>query len=315
MFWAILLYVNDLDQPNSLEIAIFSLTTHFVPFSRAIAVFLSVSLLVVGTAKADVVVKDHSTDLSLWTGTGLLRCFEDTSNTADSYAASAFMGNGAVIKQVEGIFWIADGSFLADAGDWGQMDFRFVFYADSAAFAADARVGTSSITLPEPDNVDWLTPVGIAFDVGSMQTFSLYRFEFDVESLGVMTQAGTEHLAAIVPEGALFTAGQTGVVYSTGDVGAIGAELDWYTNFFPLSPDTLQNHAAEENYFAFRIVLGDPPCPADTDDDGMVGIEDFLAILGNWGPCPAPCGADTDDSGDVGIDDFLAVLGNWGPCP
>ena len=28
------------------------------------------------------------------------------------------------------------------------------------------------------------------------------------------------------------------------------------------------------------------PCPADIDDDGEVGINDFLIVLQLWGPCP-----------------------------
>ena len=28
------------------------------------------------------------------------------------------------------------------------------------------------------------------------------------------------------------------------------------------------------------------PCPADVDNDGAVGINDFLALLAAWGPCP-----------------------------
>ena len=33
---------------------------------------------------------------------------------------------------------------------------------------------------------------------------------------------------------------------------------------------------------------GAPACPADCDlpADKQVGINDFLALLGNWGPCP-----------------------------
>ncbi len=54
---------------------------------------------------------------------------------------------------------------------------------------------------------------------------------------------------------------------------------------------------------------------ADLDMDGVVGITDFLILLGAWGPCPDPpleCPADLDDSGDVGIDDFLDLLAAWG---
>ncbi len=42
---------------------------------------------------------------------------------------------------------------------------------------------------------------------------------------------------------------------------------------------------------AFTItggVVGSPKgdCPADFDGSGHVGVSDFLALLGNWGPCP-----------------------------
>ena len=55
------------------------------------------------------------------------------------------------------------------------------------------------------------------------------------------------------------------------------------------------------------------PCPWDcVGDDGVIGIEEFLAVLGTWGDVGVPC----DLAGDgVGIDDFLKVLGFWGPCP
>jgi len=33
--------------------------------------------------------------------------------------------------------------------------------------------------------------------------------------------------------------------------------------------------------------VGDP-CPSDIDNDAMVGINDFLILLGDWGPCPTP---------------------------
>ncbi len=56
--------------------------------------------------------------------------------------------------------------------------------------------------------------------------------------------------------------------------------------------------------------------PADIDGDGVVGITDFLTVLGSWGPCPDPCppscAADIDGDCTVGITDFLIVLGAWG---
>jgi len=52
----------------------------------------------------------------------------------------------------------------------------------------------------------------------------------------------------------------------------------------------------------------------DLDGDGVVGIIDFLALLGAWGPCPAPpvpCPADLDGDGMVGIVDMLLLLSLW----
>ncbi len=57
-----------------------------------------------------------------------------------------------------------------------------------------------------------------------------------------------------------------------------------------------------------------PPCPADVDGDGAVGVIDFLGVLAAWGPCPG-CAADVNSDGSVGVIDFLAVLAAWGPCP
>lgn len=61
--------------------------------------------------------------------------------------------------------------------------------------------------------------------------------------------------------------------------------------------------------------FADVAIAADIDGDGIVGINDFLIVLGSWGPCPGPCPpfcpADIDNDCVVGIGDFLAVLGAW----
>jgi len=53
----------------------------------------------------------------------------------------------------------------------------------------------------------------------------------------------------------------------------------------------------------------------DIDGDGIVGINDFLILLGAWGPCDLPCppacAADLDGDCVVGINDFLTLLANW----
>jgi T5SS/PEP-CTERM-associated repeat protein len=52
----------------------------------------------------------------------------------------------------------------------------------------------------------------------------------------------------------------------------------------------------------------------DIDGDGVVGINDFLLLLGAWGPCfgpPLSCPEDLNGDGTVGINDLLILLAQW----
>jgi hypothetical protein len=58
-------------------------------------------------------------------------------------------------------------------------------------------------------------------------------------------------------------------------------------------------------------------CPADINADGEVDVDDLIAVILGWGPCPAPpapCLPDIDRSGSVDVDDLIAVILAWGPC-
>ena len=62
---------------------------------------------------------------------------------------------------------------------------------------------------------------------------------------------------------------------------------------------------------SFSIV----PKPGDLDQNGFVGVNDLLILLGAWGacpdPCPPTCTADVDGDCLVGVTDLLIVLANW----
>jgi len=68
-----------------------------------------------------------------------------------------------------------------------------------------------------------------------------------------------------------------------------------------------------------------PLCPADIapvpGGDGLVNVQDLLAVIGAWGACgnPSNCPADIAPAplGDdlVNVQDLLAVIGAWGACP
>ena len=60
------------------------------------------------------------------------------------------------------------------------------------------------------------------------------------------------------------------------------------------------------------------PTPADITGDGVVDVDDLLAVINDWGdcaaPCPPPCVADIAPPGGdctVDVDDLLMVINNW----
>jgi hypothetical protein len=58
--------------------------------------------------------------------------------------------------------------------------------------------------------------------------------------------------------------------------------------------------------------------PGDANRDGVVNVDDLLAVITSWGPCQTglPCLADIapfpDGDGEVGVDDLISVIVNWG---
>lgn len=78
------------------------------------------------------------------------------------------------------------------------------------------------------------------------------------------------------PAGGLHIAGGTPVLTNSGFCGNIAATIvgTW-----------TDNGGNSLLYCGPPIVIPDP-CPADSNDDGIVGIFDFLKVLADWGACP-----------------------------
>jgi hypothetical protein len=61
------------------------------------------------------------------------------------------------------------------------------------------------------------------------------------------------------------------------------------------------------------------PKPGDIDFDGVVNVQDLLAVILDWGLCvgppPAMCLADHDGSGTVDENDLSIVIANWDNMP
>lgn len=100
------------------------------------------------------------------------------------------------------------------------------------------------------------------------------------------------------------------------------------TGFFPpysavdLQIDAVNGGINGSGYFVDSFITCDVvpappctlPCPADLDEDGIVGTSDLLELLSAWGSNPLGP-PDFDGDNNVGTSDLLILLASWGPCP
>ena len=60
------------------------------------------------------------------------------------------------------------------------------------------------------------------------------------------------------------------------------------------------------------IVTIEPECDADIDGNGVVNVDDLVAVILAWGTDDAS--ADVDGNGIVDVDDMVTVILAWGAC-
>jgi hypothetical protein len=106
-----------------------------------------------------------------------------------------------------------------------------------------------------------------------------------------------------------------GPVQGAGGIAFVdGSGIDCNLNLIPDDCDIDSGHSDDTNGDGVPDECAGTP--GDLDGDGVVGILDFLLMLGSWGPCPQPCppscAADLDGDCLVSVTDFLILLANWG---
>lgn len=60
------------------------------------------------------------------------------------------------------------------------------------------------------------------------------------------------------------------------------------------------------------VVICGSPCEGDATGDGVVDVEDLLAVLSDWGQAEGL--GDINGDGIVDVSDLLLVIANWGDC-
>jgi hypothetical protein len=80
-----------------------------------------------------------------------------------------------------------------------------------------------------------------------------------------------------------------------------------YTKENPLVIDGLALPARLE----LSVTVDDAGNPADINGDGLVDVQDLVAVILAWGPCPPTCPEDVDGDGFVAVTDLVEVILNW----
>ncbi|MHC5003383.1 MAG: multicopper oxidase domain-containing protein, partial [Planctomycetota bacterium] len=87
------------------------------------------------------------------------------------------------------------------------------------------------------------------------------------------------------------------------------AQFDDYPGKYAYHCHILE-HEDHEMMRQFHVV----DCPADTDGNGAVDVDDLVTVILGWGGDGSDDNADIDGSGLVDVDDLVEVILSWGPC-
>jgi hypothetical protein len=154
-----------------------------------------------------------------------------------------------------------------------------------------------------------ISDAGVAYAADNVFTDNFYSVNL---ATGALTFIG--HLETLFPSGFHMDFDCQGTLWATTSLSNDSPDVIY-------TIDTETGHATYVATFEFGsagfngfavLPQASCNCPADLTGDGIVGVNDFLAVLSAWGASGVP--EDIDGNGIVGVTDFLELLAAWGPC-
>jgi hypothetical protein len=210
--------------------------------------------------------------------------------------------NGEIHKTSNGTAGLPDWSAVDDNGAANPLPDRYVTRIvidpddSDVAFVSLGGFSTDNLQKTSDGGASWTDITGAGpTGLPEVPVRGIARHPTQPNWLYVGTEVG------------VFASDDGGATWSTSDFGPAAVSVDEVV-FMHHSKRLL---AATHGRGLFTIPIGNP---GDLNGDGVIDVNDFLVLLGSWGPCPPEggCPADLDGDGMVGVTDFLAMLRYWG---
>ena len=204
-----------------------------------------------------------------------------------SFDQGSFAGWGYHGGSVAGQITSESGGYLrlgAGQGGSSATHNRFFLPANASAIAFDWRVMTAAAN------------DALRISLIDQTTAATYVLgSFPLAAVGDWMTNQNVPIGCAVPRGRLYT-----------------------LNFQIIAPGAVAAVAGVDNV---RFTTSGAQVPGDATGDGLVNVNDLLAVVNQWGACAAPpasCAADlapVGGNGLVNVNDLLAVINAWGSCP
>ena len=252
---------------------------------------------------------DHfGESVSISGDTVLIGAHADTDN--------GFESGSAYVYRFDGSGWVEEAKLLASDGEANARFGYSVSVSDNTAvIGAKSGDWSASAYVYQFDESEWVE--GTKLLVGDGVAGNWFGNTISISGNTVVIGAwGEDGSDSNCGSAYVYRSDGSGWVEEARLLASDGAEWDEFGYAVSTDGDTVvigaYRDGTDDFGSAYVFELGDDDCPADVTNDGVVGVDDVLAVVSAWGTSDPD--ADIDGNGTVGTDDLLAVLSGWGLC-